>query len=61
MILSNKSKRNATEIMSHLIWLDGLNPMKFADFLNIATKGFALDKKDFDFFARVLKTLKKSL
>jgi hypothetical protein len=28
------------------MWLDGLNPLKFADVLNMATKGFALDKKD---------------
>lgn len=47
--------------MSYLIWFDGLNPMKFADFLNIATKGFALDKKDFEFFSKVFKSLKKSL
>jgi|JI10StandDraft_1071094.scaffolds.fasta_scaffold316615_1 hypothetical protein len=32
--------------MSYLVWLDGLNPLKFADVLNMATKGFALDKKD---------------
>jgi hypothetical protein len=35
--------------------------MKFADFLNIVTKGFALDKKDLDFFAKVLKQLKKNI
>lgn len=61
MILSNRNKRNGTEIISYLIWLDGLNPMKLADFINVATKGYALDKKDFDFFGRIFKNLKKNM
>lgn len=61
MILSNRAKRNGTEVMSYLIWLDGLNPLKFADVLNLATKGYALDKKDFEYFAGTLKKLKASM
>lgn len=61
MILSNRSKRNGTEVISYLIWLDGLNPMKLADFINVATKGYALDKKDFDFFSKTFKVLKRNI
>jgi hypothetical protein len=61
MIISNRNKKNGTEFISHLIWLDNLVPLKLADFINFATKGYTLDKKDFDFFAKIFKSLKKSL
>jgi hypothetical protein len=61
LILSNRNKKNGTEILSYLVWLDGLNPMKLADFINFATKGFALDKKDFDFFAHMFKIMKRNM
>lgn len=61
MILSNKGKKNGTQFISHLIWIDNLVPLKLADFLNFATKGYSMFKKDFDYFAKIFKTLKKEI
>lgn len=59
MILSNRGKKNGTELISYMVWLDGLNPLKFADVLNLTTKGFSLDRKDLEYFSRTFKDLKR--
>ena len=61
MILSNRGKKSGTQFISYLVWLDGLNPLKFADVLNMTTKGFSLDRKDLEYFSKTFKTLKNSL
>lgn len=60
-IFSNVNKKNGAEVISYFIWLNGLSPIKLSETISFISKGYYLDKKDFDYFNHNIQSMKACL